>query len=123
MIRLRTGLAAGALLAGLTLGALAQTAPEATPAREIQVTAKKYEFNPAVITVKKDERLKLIITALDHDHGFKLEAFNINQVLKKGAATTIEFTAGKVGTFPFQCSNFCGLGHRRMKGELVVGEQ
>jgi cytochrome c oxidase subunit 2 len=59
---------------------------------------------------------------LDRDHGFKLEAFGINQKLKKGDPTTIEFTADKVGTFPFQCSEFCGLGHRKMKGKVVVEE-
>ena len=95
----------------------------ATEAHEIQVTAKKYEFSPNPITVKKGEHVKLVITALDHDHGFKLEAFNINQKLQKGEATTIEFTADKAGTFPFQCSNFCGLGHGKMKGKLVVQEQ
>src|SRR5206468_10243769 len=90
---------------------------------EIKVTAKKYEFDPSVITVKKGDHVKLIITALDRDHGFKLEAFNINQKLKKGDPATIEFTADKAGTFPFQCSDFCGMGHRRMKGKLVVQEQ
>ena len=29
-------------------------------------------------------------------------------------------TADKAGTFPFECSHFCGFGHKRMKGELVV---
>jgi cytochrome c oxidase subunit 2 len=97
-------------------------AQEAGATQEIQMTAKKYEFNPNLITVKKGTHVKLIITALDRDHGFKLEAFGINQKLKKGDPTTIEFTADKVGTFPFQCSVFCGMGHRRMKGKLVVEE-
>ena len=90
---------------------------------EIKVTAKRYEFSPNVITVKKGEHVKLIITALDRDHGFKLEAFSINQKLKKGDPATIDFTADKAGTFPFQCSDFCGFGHRKMKGKLVVQEQ
>jgi cytochrome c oxidase subunit II len=89
---------------------------------EIKVTAKKYEFDPNVITVKKGQQVKLIVTALDHDHGFKLDAFNINQKLTKGDPATIEFTADKAGTFPFQCSVVCGLGHRKMKGKLVVEE-
>jgi cytochrome c oxidase subunit 2 len=92
-------------------------------ATEIKVTAKKYQFDPNLITVKKGEHVRLIITALDRDHGFKLEAFDINQKLKKGDPATIEFTADKAGTFPFQCSDFCGLGHRKMKGKLVVQEQ
>ncbi len=107
--------AAGMLLYG-------QASAPAPEAHEIEVTARKYEFDPNAITVKKGERVKLTITAVDHDHGFKLDAFNIDKVLKRGEATTIEFAADKAGTFPFQCSHFCGLGHGKMKGQLVVEE-
>jgi cytochrome c oxidase subunit 2 len=98
------------------------TSPASSSAetREIQVTAKKYEFTPDTISVKRGEHVKLIVTALDHTHGFKLDAFGINQKLAKGEPTTIEFTADKPGTFKFECSHFCGMGHGRMKGKLVV---
>ena len=86
------------------------------------MTAKKFEFDPSVIRVKKGEKVRLIITATDHDHGFKLDTFDVNQVLKKGDPTTIEFTADKVGEFEFKCSVYCGMGHRKMKGKLVVEE-
>jgi len=89
---------------------------------EIKMTAKKYEFAPNTITVRKGEHVKLVITALDHDHGFKLEAFKINERLKKGAPSTVEFTADQAGTFPFECSHFCGVGHGKMKGKLVIAE-
>jgi cytochrome c oxidase subunit 2 len=114
-----------AVLATLALRAIAQEPPGSlTPDKvyEIQMTARKYEFNPCLITVKKGEHVRLIITALDRDHGFKLEAFGINQKLKKGDPATIEFTADRVGTFKFQCSVFCGFGHGRMKGKVVVEE-
>jgi len=102
-------------------GAPAQEASSrANEAGEIKVTAKKYEFDPNPIRVKKGDHVKLVITAIDHDHGFKLEAFHIEQPLKKGEATTVEFTADQAGTFPFACSHFCGMGHKKMKGELVV---
>ena len=100
--------------------AAAQTGKSA--AHEIQVTAKKYEFSPNPIRVKKGEPVKLIITATDHDHGFSLEAFHIKQKLKQGEPTTIEFTPDKAGTFPFKCSAFCGMGHFGMKGTLIVEE-
>lgn len=109
-----------------SLRALAQEAPSnpqaAANVHEIQVTAKKYEFSPNPIRVKKGEPVKLIITATDHDHGFQLDAFHIKQKLKKGEPTTVEFTPDKAGTFPFKCSVFCGLGHGGMKGQLVVEE-
>lgn len=87
---------------------------------EIKMTAKKYAFDPAEIRVRKDQRVKLVITALDREHGFKLEAFDIDQKLSKGEPAAIEFVADKAGTFPFQCSRVCGLGHRKMKGRLIV---
>jgi cytochrome c oxidase subunit 2 len=121
MNRPRTSLAGLMLLAVTLFCAGAQDArPGASEAAEIKVTARKYEFDPGVIRVKKGDHLKLVITAEDHDHGFKLEAFHIDQKLKKGEVTPIEFTADQAGTFPFQCSHFCGTGHRKMKGELIV---
>jgi cytochrome c oxidase subunit 2 len=89
---------------------------------EIPVTAKKYEFTPSSIHVKKGEHVKLLITAVDHDHGFKLPAFDVEQQLKEGETTTVEFTPDKAGTFRFACSHVCGFGHRGMKAELVVEE-
>jgi cytochrome c oxidase subunit II len=90
--------------------------------KEIRVTAKEYEYDPAVITVKHGDRVRLVVTAVDHDHGLKIEAFHIDQLVKKGESTAIEFKTNLTGTFPFQCSHFCGLGHKGMKGELIVEE-
>jgi len=106
-----------ALLAALVIfgAAHAQTA-----VHEITMTAKKYEFDPSRITVKQGEHVRLVVTALDRDHGIKIEAFHINRELRKGVPVTIDFTADKAGAFPFECSKFCGLGHKRMKGVLVV---
>lgn len=90
--------------------------------REFKMTAKNYDFDPNVITVKKGEKVRLQVTSTDRDHGIKIEGYDINQVVKKGQTATIEFTADKAGTFEFKCSVYCGMGHRRMKGKLVVEE-
>jgi cytochrome c oxidase subunit 2 len=110
------------LVAGLADVPLAARQAAASGVHEFTVTAKQFEFDPSVITVKKGEKVRLMITAIDHNHGFKLEAFDIDQVLKKGDPTLIEFTAAKAGTFEFKCSVYCGKGHRKMKGKLVVEE-
>jgi cytochrome c oxidase subunit 2 len=106
----------------LLLAAPRDSKGAAAGAHEIPMTAKKYEFSPSSIHVKKGEHVKLLITAVDHDHGFKLPAFDIQQDVKEGETTTIEFTADKAGTFRFACSHVCGFGHRGMKAELVVEE-
>ena len=89
---------------------------------EIRVTLRKYEFSPGSLRVRKGEQVKLVMTAADHDHGFKLDDFNINQKIPKGTTVVVEFTADKAGSFQFRCSSVCGIGHRNMKGTLVVEE-
>ena len=106
---------------GLALAAsLSITLAQSSDSGEIKMTAKKYEFSPSEITVKKGEHVKLIITSTDRDHGIKIAAFHVEEKLPKDQAVTVEFTPDQTGTFPFECSKFCGMGHRRMKGELVI---
>ena len=121
----------GMMLIGLTLlsaasQGVAQAAKDAgtgaQTVHEIQVTLRKYEFSPGSLRVKRGERVKLVMTAADHDHGFKLDDFNVDQKVPKGTTVVVEFTADKAGTFQFRCSNVCGIGHRGMKGTLVVEE-
>ena len=106
-------------LAGTAVAA-GQTASAAY--HEFTMTAKDLGFDPAAINVKQGEKVRLVITATDCDHEFKLNAFDINQELKKGDPTIIEFTASKAGAFDFTCGVYCGKGHHRMKGKLVVEE-
>jgi cytochrome c oxidase subunit 2 len=108
------------LAAALTAAGILGYAQSTPSASAITVTAKKYDFTPNVITVRKGDRVKLVITALDRDHGIKIESYRIDQKLPKGEPVTVEFVADQAGTFPFQCSQFCGFGHKNMKGTLVV---
>ena len=118
------------MLIGLTILSAASTRTVAQVAKdagtgvqgvhEIRVTLRKYEFTPRLLRVRKGEQVKLVMAAADHDHGFKLDDFDINQRARKGTTAVIEFTADKSGTFQFRCSNVCGIGHRGMKGTLVV---
>jgi len=113
--------------------ALAQT----QDVQAVEVTAKKYEYSPAPIHVKRGTKVQLKITAMDHDHGFKIAAVPDGTAqgatpglvfasaqdcwqLKKGETTTIEFVAQTEGTYTFKCCHTCGLGHRGMKGQIVV---
>ena len=121
LLPLGTGLGVVALFAVIAPVSLAQNEPSGGEGvREIAMTAKKYEFSPSEIRARPGETIRLVITALDRKHGFKLDAFGVDRQLPKGEAVTIEFTAIQAGTFPFKCSKFCGFGHGKMKGELVV---
>ncbi|MGA2097246.1 MAG: cupredoxin domain-containing protein [Candidatus Acidiferrum sp.] len=103
----------------------------------IELTAKKYEYSPVPVHVKRGMKVQLKITATDHDHGFKIAAIPDGAAqsgtpglvfasaqdcwqLKKGETTTIEFLAQTPGTYTFRCCHICGPGHRGMKGALIV---
>src|ERR1700745_725314 len=89
---------------------------------EIQVTARKYEFTPGLLRVKRGEEVRPIIAPLAPAHGLKRDEFHINQKIKRGTTATFEFRPDKAGTFEFRCSDFCGLGHRKRRGNMVATE-
>ena len=89
---------------------------------EIRITAKQFEFVPRTITVQKGKPVRLIITSADVDHGFRLEAFGINEKVAAKKTINLDFTPDEVGRFEFRCSVVCGSGHEDMLGELIVEE-
>jgi hypothetical protein len=38
------------------------------------MTAKKYQFSPDTVRVKRGDHVKLVIAALDREHGIKINA-------------------------------------------------
>lgn len=117
----RVMIAAGAvaLLIGTRLPLVPATTQSAQP-RLIQLTARKFEYSPKEIVVKKNVPVVLEITSVDRDHGFKLRAFGIRADVKPGQVTRVQIQPDKTGRFPFECDVFCGTGHEDMSGELVV---
>jgi cytochrome c oxidase subunit II len=88
----------------------------------IQITAKRFEYNPNTITVKKGIPVTLEFTSLDRLHGFSCPGLGIRTDIAPGKITTLRFVPQKAGKFPFYCDIFCGSGHEGMTGTIVVTE-
>ncbi|MEK6938956.1 MAG: cupredoxin domain-containing protein [Nanoarchaeota archaeon] len=88
--------------------------------KTFEITAKSFSFEPDTITVNKGDKVKLIVTSIDIDHGVGIKEYNLRQYVAAGKTETIEFIADKQGTFNFYCSVYCGEGHGTMKGQLIV---
>ena len=86
----------------------------------VRMTAKRFEYTPDQITLKKGVPVVLEITALDHDHGFKVPGLGVRADLKQGQVTRVRIVPDHTGTFEFRCDVFCGSGHEDMSGEIVV---
>ena len=97
-------------------------APPASPVQEVKITAKKFEYSPKEITLKKGVPVVLEFTSLDRLHGFNCPGLGIRADIEPGKAGRVEFTPKKAGTFPFHCDIFCGSGHGDMAGKIIVTE-
>lgn len=107
------------LAVAVSLGAAQNESP--TSGRKIEITARKYEFSPARVEVKVGETVELTASSVDAKHGLECKELGIKKfTFEPNKPATVTFTAARAGTYEFKCANFCGMGHGRMKGEIVV---
>src|SRR5689334_17363818 len=65
----------------------------------VRINAKRFEYAPNVVRVKRGVPVLLELTADDHDHGFWLRAFRVQADLDQGKTIRVKFIPDKVGTF------------------------
>ena len=99
-------------------------ASRVTPAgaERIMVSAAKFEFSASEIRVRKGRPVTLVLSSTDFPHGFSIPDFGVRVDLVPGKGVELTFTPDRAGRFVFLCDNFCGEGHDRMTGFLVVTE-
>jgi cytochrome c oxidase subunit 2 len=88
----------------------------------IKMTAKRFEYSPKEITLKKGVPVILEITALDRLHGFYCPDLKLRADLLQGKVTRVSVVPDKIGVFAFHCDIVCGDGHETMVGTITVKE-
>jgi polyferredoxin/plastocyanin len=106
----------------------------------ISLEAKKYGYSPARIVVNQGDTIIFKPTSLDATHGFLLDGYPLEFIMRKGATflkytwedddgglqtdwdrvPEVELVAGKAGKYTFRCTQTCGNLHPFMTGELIV---
>ncbi len=98
-----------------------ERAAPSPPVTEIEIVARRFTFEPALIEVAVGQRVRLLVRSADGVHGVGIRKFKVNTLVPRGGApVAIEFVASEAGTFPVVCSEACGDGHDDMRGSLVV---
>jgi len=114
--RLRLLVLVGACIT--SAGALARSA---TVTKVFDMTASRYRFEPALIEVEEGDRVVFKLRSVDGPHGIAIKGVKAKaSIPEDGSVVTLEFVAGKAGRFNFTCNEYCGPGHSRMTGSLVV---
>ena len=98
----------------------ASAADQVGETRTIAITAKRFEFVPSTITLKKGETVKLVVKSEDVTHGLFIRTLKIDTDLTPGETQQISVTPQTAGTFTLICHHFCGSGHGNMKLTVVV---
>ena len=114
--------------------------PAETQNHTISLEAKKYGYAPSRIIVNKGDTIVLKPASLDATHGFLLDGYPLEFIIRKGGTylkygwedddgklqtdwdkvSEVEFVADKAGKFVFRCTQTCGNLHPFMTGELIV---
>ena len=112
------------LLALGMLGSVAagRSGPEAAEPRRVAVRVSRFAFEPSEIAARRGEPLVLELRTEDFVHGFAVPELGARVDLVPGRTVTLGLTPPRAGRFTMLCDNFCGEGHDRMSGWLVVNE-
>jgi len=111
------------VLAGvpLMLGVSALLAAPPAEPRLIEITARRFAFEPSEIEVAVGEPVRLLVRSADGVHGIEIKKVKVQKMIPRGGEPVIiNFTAKEAGRFPILCSEYCGDEHDNMRGMLVV---
>ena len=99
-----------------------QTSQAQSQVKEVSVEAGSFYFKPSEITVKKGEKVKIVMRSVSLMHNFTVDELNVQlPIVKNGDTGTVEFIPDRVGTFEYYCS----VGEHRQNGQagkLIVTE-
>src|SRR5208337_2265903 len=115
-------LAAGCGIAFASIAPKTNLARASENPKVIEITAKKFEFTPNEITLKKGEPVILRLTTSDRVHGFMSKPLKFDTDIPVGKTTDVAVTPDTAGNFTIICDHYCGTGHGGMNMKVTVVE-
>jgi cytochrome c oxidase subunit 2 len=72
------------------------------------------------LRVPVDQPIEVVLTSRDVLHSFYVPAFRLKQDVIPGRMVSMWFTATRPGRYDILCAEYCGNGHSRMRGSVIV---
>jgi heme/copper-type cytochrome/quinol oxidase subunit 2 len=126
----------GAILVGGLVGTIVGGSSAEPELRNIDIRARQYAYDPAVINANVGDTLRIRLMSLDVIHGFYLEGHDLDSEIlpnqrsfhiKKPSIDTewrevesVDVVLKRGGKYRYRCSHTCGTMHPFMLGELLV---
>jgi cytochrome c oxidase subunit 2 len=96
----------------------------------VNVLAQQFEFTfsypdaknvtSPVLRLPNDRSVELYMRSLDVIHSVFVPQFSQKEDVVPGMVTQLHITPDRLGTFPLECTELCGLGHSLMRTEAIV---
>ena len=109
---------------------LSRNDAQAQDTLRIDVTAQQFAFTfsypdaknvtSPVLRLPKDRSVELYMRALDVIHSVFVPEFGQKEDVVPGLVTQLHITPTRLGTFPLECTELCGLGHSLMRSQAIV---
>jgi cytochrome c oxidase subunit II len=111
---------------------LSRNDAQAQDTLRVNVTAQQFEFTfsypdaknitSPVLRLPKDRSVELYMRSLDVIHSVFVPQFSQKEDVVPGLVTQLHITPTRLGTFPLECTELCGLGHSLMRSQAIVME-
>jgi cytochrome c oxidase subunit 2 len=109
---------------------LSRNDAQAKDTLRIDVTAQQFEFTfsypdannatSPVLRLPKGRSVELYMRALDVIHSVFVPEFSQKEDIVPGLVTQLHITPTRLGTYPLECTELCGLGHALMRSQAIV---
>ena len=111
---------------------LSRNDAQAQDTLRVDVTAQQFEFTfsypdaknitSPVLRLPKGRSVELYMRSLDVIHSVFVPQFSQKEDVVPGLVTQLHITPTRLGTFPLECTELCGLGHSLMRSQAIVME-
>src|SRR3954464_6308285 len=111
---------------------LSRNDAQAQDTLRIDVVAQQFEFTfsypdaknvtSPVLRLPEGRSVELYMRSLDVIHSVFVPQFSQKEDIVPGLVTQLHITPTRLGTFPLECTELCGLGHSLMRSQAVVME-
>lgn len=92
---------------------------EPPPGGDAYLVARMWSWYP-VLKLRRGETYRVHLSSLDLQHGFSLQPLNMNFQVLPGYDHVLTLTPTSTGEFTIVCNEFCGVGHDKMVGKILV---
>ena len=109
---------------------LSRNDAQAQDTLRVNVLAQQFEFTfsypdaknvtSPVLMLPKGRSVELYMRSVDVIHSVFVPQFSVKEDVVPGLVTQLHVTPTRLGTFPLECTELCGLGHSLMRSQAVV---